>query len=103
MHEIKETGQIVASRHLVFVGDDGSTEDVFVKIGKPHEINDQKDCCCPYEISSKSRVKRYGIIGIDTVQALELTLRTIKPELEYWERVNKGKFHFLDEEGHCFA
>ncbi len=103
MHEVNEIGHVIATRHLVFVGDDGSKEDVFVKIGKPYEINDQKDCCCPYEILSKSHNKLYGMIGIDTVQALELTLKTIKPELEYLERKNKGKLHFLDEEGHCFT
>ena len=103
MHQVKEIGQIIASRKLVFVSDVGSKEDVLVNIGIPYEINDQKDCCCPYEITSKSHSKLYGIIGIDPIQSLELTLKTIKPELDYWERKHKGKFHFLDEEGHCFT
>jgi hypothetical protein len=37
--------------------------------------------------------------GVDALQALELAIKTLPVEIEYWERRQQGRFHFLDEEG----
>ena len=101
MVEVKEIGKIIATRDLVFIREDGSSESVILNIGAPYETNMESTCCCPYQIISKSRNKLKGMVGIDTLQALALTMKTLNCELEYWERTFKGKFHFLGEEGHC--
>jgi hypothetical protein len=101
MAEVKEIGKIIATRNLIFVWEDGSSEDVTVNIGAPYEMNSEGDYCCPYQLVSISHNKLHGIVGIDTLQALELTMKTLNCELEYWEKTFKGKFHFLGEEGHC--
>jgi uncharacterized protein with PIN domain len=101
MAEVKEIGKIIATRNLIFVREDGSSENVTVNIGAPYEWSAEGDCCCPYQLISNSRNKLHGMVGIDTLQALELTMKTLNCELEYWEKTFKGKFHFLGEEGHC--
>lgn len=72
MFEVKEIGKIIATRDLVFVRDGGSSENVVINIGAPYEVENQGACCCPYLIVSDTRNKLYGMIGIDTLQALEL-------------------------------
>ena len=99
MLEVKDIEEVIACRELVFVGENGVTESVLVKIGKPYEINEQGDCCCPYELVSESHRKIYGSIGIDTFQALQLAASTIDTEIKFWEKKHKGRFHFLGEEG----
>lgn len=101
MFEVKEIGKIIASRTLEFIREDGSAETVIINIGEPYETNVEGACCCPYQVISESRNKLNGTVGIDTLQALDLTMKTLNCELEYWERKFKGKFHFLGEEGHC--
>ncbi len=101
MFEVKEIGSIIATRDLVFIREDGSSESVILNIGVPYKTDIESECFCPYQIISKSRNKLYGMVGIDTLQALELTMKTLNCELDYCERTFKGKFHFLGEEGHC--
>ncbi|QEY15711.1 hypothetical protein D0C16_06840 [Cellvibrio sp. KY-GH-1] len=100
MFEVTEIGQIIATRSLVFIRESGSSENVVINIGAPYE-GETEGCCCPYKIISETRNKLHGAFGIDTLQALDLTMKTLNCELEYWERTFKGKFHFLGEEGHC--
>lgn len=101
MPQTQDIGKIIAKRNLVFVRDDGSSENVSVNIGTPYTINSEGDCCCPYQIISDSRNKLFGMVGIDTLQALALTMKTLDCELSHWEKTFKGKFYFLGEEGHC--
>jgi hypothetical protein len=99
MPEIKELGKIIASRELEFRYDDGRAEAFSLKVGMPFEYGDGYDWCCPYEYGTDSKQKLFGMFGIDSLQALELTMKTLKFEIENWERTQKGKFFFLDEEG----
>lgn len=99
MPEIKNIGEVIAIRKMKFISDDGRKEKAFLKVGKPYEYNEDLDWCCPYELSTESSKKVFGMIGIDPLQALELTMKTLKVEIEFWEKNQKGKFYFLDEEG----
>jgi hypothetical protein len=99
MPDIKDVGEVVAVRNMEFISDDGGKEKAILKVGKPFEYNEDLDWCCPYELSTESRKKVFGMIGIDSLQALELTMKTLRVEIEYWEKSQKGKFYFLDEEG----
>lgn len=93
-----EIGQVIADRIMVFVHDTGEREDASLRVGLPVKIKDET-WCCPYEICTQSRVKTFGMYGVDALQALELTMKTLSVEVDHWERHQKGKFHFLDEEG----
>ena len=99
MPDIKDVGEVVAVRNMEFISDDGRKEKAILKVGKPFEYNEDLDWCCPYELSTESRKKVFEMIGIDSLQALELTMKTLRVEIEYWEKSQKGKFYFLDEEG----
>jgi acyl carrier protein len=46
-----------------------------------------------YELGTESNRTLRGIFGIDSMQALELTMKIIKVEIEYWEKF------LADEEG----
>ena len=99
MPDIKELGTVIASREMEFIFDDGRKEKAYLKVGMPFEYNENPDWCCPYELSTESSRKLFGMIGIDALQALELAMKTLRVEIEYWERTKKGKFYFLNEEG----
>ena len=99
MPEIKEIGAVIASREMEFRYEDGRTEKFWLKVGAPYEHGDGFDWCCPYEFGTDSDRKLFGAFGIDSLQALELTMKTLRVEIDYWERTRKGKFLFLDEEG----
>jgi len=99
MLNIKENFDVFAAREMEFVFDDGRKEKAVLKVGKPYEHSKELDWCCPYELSTESRKKIFGAIGIDSLQALELTMKTLSVEIEHWEKVQGGKFYFLAEEG----
>lgn len=99
MPDIKELGTVIASREMEFIFEDGRKEKAFLKVGMPFEYGEGLDWCCPYELSTESTKKLFGMFGIDALQALELTMKTLSVEIEHWERTKKGKFHFLNEEG----
>ncbi|MEN8166702.1 MAG: hypothetical protein ABFR65_04390 [Pseudomonadota bacterium] len=99
MLDIKSVGEVIAIREMEFIYSDGRKEKAFLKIGKPFEHSKELDWCCPYELSTKSHKKVFGMIGIDSLQALGLTMKILRVEIEHWEKSKKGKFHFLDEEG----
>ena len=99
MPEVKEIGEVIAIREMEFHFNDGRIEKAFLKIGKPYEYGEGYDWCCPYELSTENRKKVFGMFGIDSIQALDLTIKTLRVEVEHWEKVQKGRFFFLDEEG----
>jgi len=102
MFKVKELGEVIAIREMLFVGNDGSSEAVTLKIGTPCACDEPEAFICPYEISSKKHSRLFGSVGIDTVQALTLTMKTLKVDLDYWEKKFDGELHFLDEKGHGF-
>ena len=99
MLDIKSLGEVIAVSEMEFITNDGRKEKAYLKIGKPFEYSKELDWCCPYELSTESHKKLFGMIGIDSMQALELTLKTLPVEIEHWEKSKKGKFYFLGKEG----
>lgn len=99
MPKPKELGTVIAKREMVFVFEDGKREKASLKVGAPFEYGEGFEWCCPYELSTDSSKKLFGMFGVDSMQALQLTLKTLAVEIEYWEKSKKGKFYFLNEEG----
>jgi hypothetical protein len=93
-----EIGQVIAARVMVFVRDTGEREAASLRVGLPIKTADES-WYCPYELRTESKVKVFAMHGVDSVQALELTMKTLGVEVDYWERRQRGKFYFLDEEG----
>lgn len=100
MAQVEELGIKIAERELEFFHEDGGISHVIVRIGLPVPVDGNGDYCCPYEISAENRTKLRGVIGIDSLQALQLTLATLKVEIEGWEKKEDGKFRFLGEPGY---
>jgi hypothetical protein len=97
--KVQNVGEVIASRDLSFNYNDGRTEIACLKVGKPVEDTENESWYCSYEISTESYKKVFAMVGIDPLQALELTMKTLSVEVEYWGKSKKGKFYFLDEEG----
>jgi hypothetical protein len=93
-----EISQIIAERTMVFLRTTGEREAATLRVGLPVKIDDNT-WYCPYELCTDSATKSFGMHGIDALQALELTMKTLGVEVAYWEKSKGGKFHFLDEEG----
>jgi len=93
MAEVTHLGQSIAERKLEVRQGNGKTETVVVQIGLPVKMEPDGDFCCPYSISSRARTKLRGVLGIDSVQSLALTLATIRNELEAFEEKEKGALH----------
>lgn len=98
VRRIREVDEVIVSRKMEFVHTDGKREKAFIKVGKPYEVNKKLDWVCPYKIGTESHSKVFGMVGIDSLQALELTMKSLDIEVEYWEKINKGKFFFLSQE-----
>jgi len=99
MPDIKEVGEIIAMREMEFHSNDGKIEKAILKVGRPFEYGEGYDWCCPYELSTDSRKKVFGMFGIDSLHAINLTLKTLHTEVAHWEKTQNGKFYFLGEEG----
>jgi hypothetical protein len=93
-----EITQVIAERTMVFVRNTGERESASLYVGLPVMIGEDT-WYCPYALCTDSAKKTFGMHGIDALQALELTMKTLSVEVAYWEKSKKGKFHFLDEEG----
>lgn len=96
-----EITQVVAERTMVFVRKAGERESASLRVGLPVMI-DEDTWYCPYELRTDSATKVFGMHGIDALQALELTMKTLGVEVAYWEKSKSGRFYFLDEEGAGF-
>lgn len=72
--------------------EDGTTETFLARVGIPYEYGDGFDWCCPYEYGTESNRTLHGVFGVDSMQALELTMKILKVHIEYWEKFS------IDEE-----
>ena len=85
----------IAERMLELRTERGSIE-VAVRVGRP-EPDSHGDWTCPYEIGFGETPKRFAMHGIDSMQALQLTIATLDVELEHGAKRLKGKLYHLDE------
>ena len=88
-------GTIVATRDLEFIHQDGSIEDVTIEIGAP--IPDpgpdaKGDWCCPWRVRGDVQASSMAFFGVDSLQALTLTLQFLPVELDQWRRRESGTF-----------
>lgn len=99
MSKVTDVGEVIALREMTFVYDDGREEAASLKVGKPIPSEEFDAWSCPYELCTASHRKIHAMVGGGSLQALELTMRTLPAEVQFWERSKKGKFWFLGDEG----
>jgi hypothetical protein len=87
---------VIAERQLVLRKDNGSI-DVTVKIGRPELASSGVDWTCPYEIWFGDKCRSMAMRGIDSIQALQLTIATLDVELEHGARKYAGTLYHCDE------
>lgn len=90
MADHRELGEVVASRVMLFRGEDGSIEHASIKVGRP--VEDDGSWRCAYEIRTECRCRIFAMHGVDAIQALELTMKILPLELQAWERTRQGVF-----------
>ena len=93
----------IATRELEFRFNAGSSERVVVSIFSPRPAEEPEMWWCPYSITGCKIHKVMRMAGIDSVQALTLTLGVIPAELDFLAKKHDGEFLFLGESGHCFS
>jgi hypothetical protein len=89
-------GKVIAKGELTVSGR-GWSRKVTLLIGKPRKTPGQQEYYCPYQIRGMGtdRIKR--AYGIDSFQALQLTIRALAAELEKLGRDAGGRLHWLGE------
>jgi hypothetical protein len=88
-------GEVIAERELQLRKADGSESAIRVRIGRSHPSGD--DWQCPYEIAALGSKRSMAIYGVDSIQALTLTLKAINVELEVIAKQAAGSLLWLGE------
>ena len=86
-------GEVIATRQLNVV-DEPNTE-IVVKIGKPQPTG-HNDYCCPIQVTGIGKEYVHGIVGIDSVQAIELAMRFLGSELQHLNTQHQGRIRWRD-------
>jgi hypothetical protein len=94
--QINDLGDVITSRNLSIVGD--IARRIEIKIGKPQKLEDHSDYYCPYQIIGLGNDTIKYAIGIDGIQALQLTLSRIGTELYTSEEGKMGNLRWVGDE-----
>ncbi len=76
---VPDISDVVARRLLILGGE--PPRNVVVLVGKPKPLPNSEDCYCAYQIIGIGDEKVRYAAGIDSVQALQLTLRAVGAHL----------------------
>lgn len=93
---INDLGDVVTNRSLSIIGD--AVKTIEIKIGKPQKLEDHSDYYCPYQIIGMGNDRIKYAIGIDGIQALQLTLSRIGTDLYTSEEGKKGNLRWIGDE-----
>lgn len=89
-----ELGEVVAERKLNLVSNDSATVPCLVRVGKPVQVDDDT-WICPYQIEAGDRIRTLGMHGIDSMQALVLTTKTLDVEIEFIAKILGASVQYL--------
>ena len=82
---------LIASKGLRLARDDGSSIDVAVEIYKPEAVDDRTSACAFIIRGFEDDIVRH-IFGVDSMQALVLSLHVLPTELQALARRAAGRF-----------
>lgn len=90
-----ELGELIAERRLDFVRGNAADIPCFVRVGKPVQVDDDT-WVCPYQIEAGERIKTLGMHGIDSMQALVLTMKTLDVEIAHVAKIFGASVQYLE-------
>jgi hypothetical protein len=86
---------VFAERSFVMVTAQGRIP-VFARVGKPVPVESSVSWKCPYEIWFGEECKSFAMHGIDSLQALQLSISILDVELEQGAKKRGGRLEYLD-------
>lgn len=90
-----ELGEVIAERKLNLVSSDAATVPCPVRVGKPVQVDDDT-WVCPYQVEAGDRIRTLGMHGIDSMQALVLTMKTLDVEIEFVAKILGASVQYLE-------
>jgi len=89
-------GEVIASRRLKFSRRGKSPVTVNVRIGRPrHWSSRSTDFICPFRVTGLGKPISGALYGVDSLQALLLTLQVLPAVIGQLTRQHKGVFTWL--------
>jgi hypothetical protein len=96
--KLESVGEVIASRKLTLTQEEGPPSEVLVLLGKPQQSPGFDDYYCPYQITGAGLNRLWYMCGIDTMQALQLSLRSLSAEIEVLNKKVDGRLRWNDDE-----
>ena len=90
-----ELGEVIAERKLNLVSNDAATVPCLMRVGKPVQVDDDT-WICPYQIEAGERIRTLGMHGIDSMQALVLTMKTLDVEIAFVAKIIGASVQYLE-------
>jgi hypothetical protein len=90
-----ELGEVIAERKLDLIGSNAAAIPCAVRVGNPVQVDDDT-WVCPYQIEAGERIQMLGMHGIDSMQALVLTLKTLDVEIAHMAKLFDASVQYLD-------
>jgi hypothetical protein len=98
--KLENIGEVIAARMLTLAQQEGPPSEVLVLLGKPQKTPGFDDFYCPCQITGAGVERLWYTCGIDTMQALQLSLRSLNAEIEVLNKKVDGRLRWNeDEEG----
>lgn len=92
-------GEVIAERYFEAEDEAGVRREVILRIGKPMPDQEEGgDWCCPYQIVGFGDDQVNAAYGVDPVQALLFSLQKAGLDLNYYQKAQKSKLTWLDDE-----
>ncbi|WP_188197672.1 DUF6968 family protein [Nonomuraea sp. SYSU D8015] len=92
-----ELGEVVAERQLEAVAEDGARTPVTVRFGRPRPdaLSTTGDWCCPHQILGLGEEGVGASFGVDSLQALLLSVYKVRLELGERARAASVRLEWL--------
>jgi len=79
--KLESLGDVIAEREFLSIDPSGARTRIRISLGKPKPFSDSADFYCPYQISGVGDEKIRYAGGVDSMQAIQLALQIIGPDL----------------------
>ncbi len=81
--KLDDVGEIIATRSLTLLRDDGTSSEVLAVLGKPQPLPGlETDYYCPYQIRGAGSETVRHTCGIDAFQSIRLAIQSLGVQLD---------------------
>lgn len=87
--------EVIATREYLIIEDGGSKLPLVVNIFKPKL--DEGDWRCHVEIHERGNSWPHSVVGIDSLQAIDIAIQSVKKEIISLQKYYKGAIEFLGQ------